>query len=61
MNGIKLVCGCIRGEFLCPEAEARWRRATDAYNRAKRINTTEAWLKYKLRRQGYDNHYKIAP
>lgn len=58
MMGEKLACGCVRGEFLCPEAEALWAGVNRAYRAAAVADySDEAWEKYERAREGYCRHY----
>lgn len=55
-------CGCIRGEYLCPEAERLWRQAGEAYQAVVRGGqwAVTAWTEYDRRRQAYALHMAKA-
>lgn len=47
MMGKKLACGCVRGEFLCPEAVALWAKVNRAYRAAVAAKySIKAWAWY---------------
>jgi len=55
----ELVCGCVIGYFLCPEAEQLWRDAMRMYEELKRRGTLkEEWHKYEEARARYDQHFQ---
>ncbi|NIV31247.1 MAG: hypothetical protein GWN58_17655 [Anaerolineae bacterium] len=55
----QLPCGCIRGQFLCSEAERLWRRSSDAYETAKLdFEDEEAYNEYMDRLEEYNRHFE---
>ena len=63
-----LPCGCIPGEFLCPEAERLWREGNLAYahwatknkvaDKAGDPPPDELWHQYIDARLKYDEHFE---
>lgn len=59
MSGQKLACGCVRGEFLCPEAVALWAEVNRAYGASAADGYSEqSWAKYEEAGEEYRRHYK---
>ncbi len=55
----ELSCGCIVGEFLCPEAERLWREVNYHYNLLKgQSSTFPGWTDYDNALNTYRNHRK---
>jgi hypothetical protein len=54
-----LPCGCIQGEFQCPEAERLWDDVYRAYSMAKQIDEAPnhgLWQIYESSRKAYAEH-----
>jgi len=51
----QLPCGCIRGEFLCSEAEELWAKTEGAYRRA--ISGRCTWEEYRKAVEEYNRHF----
>ena len=55
----RLTCGCIRGQFLCPEAERLWQEVDAAYRVLSRdFDDEEAYDEYKDRLAEYNQHFE---
>jgi hypothetical protein len=50
-----LPCGCIRGEFLCPEAVRLWGQVNHIYEKCE-LNLA-AWKEYDTARWEYSMHF----
>jgi len=48
-------CGCVRGEFLCPEAVRLWGIVKEKYEESK---ITGNWRDYEKARQDYEDHFR---
>lgn len=57
-RGEYLLCGCCRGFFLCPEAEALWAEVNAAYKASLgQANESAPVAEYKAARRKYASHY----
>ena len=64
-NEMSSDCGCIIGEYHCPEAERLWRLVNEAYYATTRsagdtYQIGMCWAEYERRHQVYGRHMAIA-
>ena len=50
----RLPCGCVRGEYLCAEAERLWRASSNAWQAGN-------YADYARLRQEYEAHFYAQP
>ena len=52
-----LPCGCQRGEFLCPVADALWVAAEAVYLKARQSQESDDWKAWEAGRAKYEEHF----